>query len=76
MQKSDSSMTSSDTKSAEELNNFLKSTFTVERADNIPTIPTKVTNSLSDISLSEKTIFCKLLALNGTLVLTLYILTY
>ena len=58
-------MTSSDTESAEELNNFLKSTFTVERADNIPTIPTKVTNSLSDISLSEETIFRKLLALNG-----------
>ena len=28
-------------------------------------IPTKVTNSLSDISLSEETIFRKLLALNG-----------
>ena len=58
-------MTSSDTESAEELNNFLKSTFTVERADNISTMPTKVTNSLSDISLSEETIFRKLLALNG-----------
>ena len=58
-------MTSSDTESAEELNNFFKSTFTVERADNIPTIPTKVTNSFSDINLSEETIFRKPLALNG-----------
>ena len=58
-------MTSSDTESTEELNNFFKSTFTVERADNIPTTPTRVINSLSDINLSEETIFCKLLALNG-----------
>ena len=58
-------MTSSDTESTEELSNFFKSTFTEERADNIPTIPIKVIDSLSDISLSKETIFRKLLALNG-----------
>ena len=36
LRKSDSSMTTSVTESAEELNIFLKSTFTVERANNIP----------------------------------------
>ena len=58
-------MTTSDTESAEELNNFLKSTFTVEKADNIPTLPTKIFDSLSDIILTEEAIFYKLLALNG-----------
>ena len=54
LQKSDGSMTTSDLESAEELNNFLKST-SVETADNIPIIPTKIFDSLSH----------KLLALNG-----------
>ena len=65
LQKSDGSMTTSNTESAEELNNFFKSTFTVEKADNIPNIPTKIFDSLSDISLTEDAIFHKLLALNG-----------
>ena len=65
LQKSDGSMTTSDTESAEELNNFFKSTFTVENADNIPNIPTKIFDSLSDINLTEDAIFHKLLALNG-----------
>ena len=65
LQKSDGSTTTSDPESAEELNNFFKSTFTVETADNIPTIPTKIFDSLSDISLTEDIIFHKLLALNG-----------
>ena len=40
LQKSDGSITTSDTESAEELNNFFKSTFTVQNADNIPNIAT------------------------------------
>ena len=47
-------MTTSDPESAEELNNFFKSTFTVETVDNIPTIPTKIFDSLSDISLTVR----------------------
>ena len=58
-------MTSSDSESAEELNTFLKSTFTSEESDNIPTILTKISDILTDIVLTEDTIFCKLLSLNG-----------
>ena len=55
-------MTSSDYESAEELNTFFKSTFTLEESDNIPTIPTKISDILTDIVLTEDTI---LLSLNG-----------
>ena len=36
LQKADGLMTSSDSESAEELNTFFKSTFTLEESDNIP----------------------------------------
>ena len=58
-------MTASDTESAEELNDLLKSTFTVEKADNISSIPTRIFDLLSDISLTDDVIFHKVLALNG-----------
>ena len=65
LQKADGSMMASDSESAEELNIFFKSTFTSEESDNIPTIPTKISDILMDIVLTEDTIFCKLLSLNG-----------
>ena len=46
-------MMSSDSESAEELNTFFKSTFTLEESDNIPTIPTKIPDILTDIVLTE-----------------------
>jgi len=39
--------------------------FTIEEDGHIPTIPTRVTEKLSDINISEKAIFYKLLSLNG-----------
>jgi len=45
---------------------FFKPTFTTEDSNNIPTIPTRVFNTLSDITLTEDIVFRKLLSLNGT----------
>jgi len=66
LEKPDGSMSSSDTETAEVLNNFFKSTFTTEDPNNIPIIATRVFDSLSNISLSEDIVFRKLLSLNGS----------
>ena len=45
LQMADGSMMSSDSESAEELNIFFKSTFTLEEHDNFPTIPNKISDT-------------------------------
>ena len=65
LQKSDGTMTLSDAEAAEELNNFFKSTFTLEESSYIPAISTRISETLSDINISEELIFYKLLSLNG-----------
>ena len=66
LQKPDGTMTQSDIEAAEELNKFFKSTFTLEDLDShIPTISTRISETLSDINISEEVIFYKLLSLNG-----------
>ena len=48
LQKPDGTMTQSDVEAAEELNNFLKSTFTLEDLDShIPTISARISKTLS-----------------------------
>ena len=58
-------MTLSDAEAAEELNSFFKSTFTLEESSHIPAISTQISETLSDINISEELIFYKLLSLNG-----------
>ena len=58
-------MMSSDSESAEELLSFSNRTFTLEEPDNIPTIPTKISDILVGIVLTEDTISHKLLSLKG-----------
>jgi len=57
-------VTQSDAEAAEQLFNCFESTFTIEDR-HIPTIPTRITETLSDINISEEAIFYKLLSLNG-----------
>jgi len=63
LQKSDGTMTTSDVQVAEELNSFFKSTFTLEEPSYVPTIPSRISGTLSNIDLSEEPIFSKLLLL-------------
>ena len=58
-------MTQSDADAAEQLNNCFESTFTIEEDRHIPIIPTRITETLSNINISEEAIFYKLLSLNG-----------
>jgi len=58
-------MTTSDVQIAEELNSFFKSTLTLEEPSYVPTIPSRISKTLSNINLSEELIFSKLLLLNG-----------
>ena len=65
LQKPDGTMTTSDMQGPEELNNFFKTTFTLEDERNISTISTRISDTWSEISISEELIFSKLLSLNG-----------
>jgi len=65
LQKPDGSITTSDAETSEELNNFFKSTFTLEEPSLIPAISSRTSETLSDINVSEELIFQKLISLNG-----------
>ena len=65
LERPDGTMTQSDAETAEQLNKYFESTFTMEEDRNIPTIPTRITETLSDINISEEAIFYKLISLNG-----------
>jgi len=65
LERPDGTVTQSDAEAAEQLNNYFESTFTIEEDRNIPTIPTWITETLSDINISEEAIFHKLFSLNG-----------
>ena len=61
-------MTTSDIQGvrAEELNNFFKTTvttFTLEDERNIPTLSTRISDTLSEISISEELIFSKIITI-------------
>ena len=65
LEKPDGTMIQSDAETAEQVNKYFESTFTIEEDRNIPTIPIWITEILSDINISEEAMFYKLISLNG-----------
>ena len=65
LEKPDGTMIQSDAETAEQLNKYFEPMFTMEEDRNIQTIPTWITETLSDINISEEAIFYKLISLNG-----------
>lgn len=64
LSKNDGSLTENDMEKAEVLNAFFSSVFTKEDLDNIPTFPTRCSNVLSHVTVSEEVMAKKLAGLN------------